>query len=101
MIAVPVGSNEELLVEITDYRGQLTDLSGNGPKFDLTDDAEPANYILGDGTYANAEAATASGMVIAALIDHAGFTPGMYALYVWFQDGSQNVRRGPHWYKVV
>jgi len=101
-IAVAKGSKEELLVEITDHRGALSDLSGAGPKFDVTDDA--GAFVYGNGTYAGAQAATAQGMTIAALVDHAlgGFTAGnQYALYVWFVDGTQQVRRGPYWYKVV
>jgi hypothetical protein len=98
-IAVASGSNEELLVEITDHRGLLSDLSSAGPKWELTDDANA--FVFGDGTYANAEAATAQGMTIAAQVDHAGLTAGQYALYVWFQEGTQEIRRGPYWYKVV
>jgi hypothetical protein len=99
MIAAAVGSVEELIVEITDHRGLLTDLSGAGCKYELTD--SDGTFIFGDGTYANAEAATGAGMTVVSEVDHSGLTPGQYALYVWFQDGTQTVRRGPYWYKVV
>jgi hypothetical protein len=96
-IAVAAGSIEELVVEITDHRGLLTTLTGC--KFELTDDA--GTFIFGNGTYAGAVAATAQGMSVVANVDHTGLTPGQYALYVWFQDGSQTVRRGPYWYTVT
>lgn len=98
MIEVAAGSQEQLRISITDHRGLLIDLSTASPKYELKDSA--GAFVFGDGTYANAIATTASGMVIYPEVDHTGLS-GDYALYVWFVDGTQEVRRGPYWYRVV
>ena len=103
MIAVASGSKEELIVEITDHRGLLSDLASAGAKYEVTDDA--GAFLRGDGTYANAEGATGIGMTIVSEVDHnesgVPWATGNYALYVWFTDGTQKIRRGPYWYKVT
>lgn len=99
---VASGSRERLTVTIVDRSGGVTDLSAAGPKFDVIDFND--NYKYGDGTYANGQAATASGMVITAEVDAASggnWTTGDYRFFVWFQIGTEKVRKGPFEFAVV
>ena len=95
---VAAGSEEELLVDVSDRTEALASLSGT--KHEVYDNTANA-WEIGDGTYANAVASTSSGLTIISLIDHAGFTPGPYSLYVWFQVGGNNIRKGPFEYTVI
>jgi len=101
---VAQGSKEELVVIITDIHEVVDNLASSVPKYDIWDNANNV-YKRGDGTYANAVAATASGMKILAEVDHnsAGvpWAVGDYSLFVWFTVGTQVVRKGPFEYSVV
>jgi hypothetical protein len=99
---VAQGSKENFQVIITDREGSITTLAGSNPKFDVMDSADAFKY--GDGTYANAQAATATLMVINALVDtnNGGtWAEGEYRLFVWFVIGSETVRKGPFYFDVV
>jgi hypothetical protein len=104
---MPIGvvtqsTKENFQVVITDSTGAVTDLASSGPKFDVLDFNESFKY--GNGTYAGAQSATASGMVITALVDtnNGGvWDEGEYRLFVWFSVGSEVVRKGPFFFDVV
>jgi len=99
---VAQGSKETFQVIITDREGTITTLASAVPKFDVMDFAEAFKY--GDGTYANAQSATAALMVINALVDtnQGGvWAEGEYRLFVWFVVGSETVRKGPFFFDVV
>lgn len=95
---VAVGSEEELIVDFSDRTGGITTLSG--VKWELYD-VTGATFVFGDGTYTNAESGTADGLSAIANVDHAGLTPGTFALYIWFTVGGNNIRKGPFYYSVV
>lgn len=96
------GSRERLTVTIVDRSGGVTDLSASGPKFDVLDFNDAYKY--GDGSYTGAASATASGMVITAEVDTSSggaWAVGDYRLFVWFQIGTEKVRKGPFEFPVV
>ena len=99
---VTQGTKENFQVIITDREESITDLSTSGPKFDVMDSADAFKY--GDGTYANAQAATATLMVINCLVDTMSggvWAEGEYRLFVWFTIVSEVVRKGPFFFDVV
>jgi len=99
---VSQGTKENFQVIITDREGSITTLASSVPKFDVMDSADAFKY--GDGTYANAQAATALVMVINCLVDtnFGGiWAEGEYRLFVWFVVGSETVRKGPFFFDVV
>lgn len=99
---VTKGSKEELYVDISDRSGGLTTLSG--VKFEVYD-VTNSTFKVGNGTYAGATAGSNTSMTAIALVDHnTGGTPwtaGDYALYIWFQVGGANIRKGPFYYSIV
>jgi hypothetical protein len=100
--SVTQGTKENFQVIITDKEGAVTELASSTPKFDVMDEGDVFKY--GDGTFANAQAATASGMVITALVDtnNGGvWDEGDYRLFVWFVVGSETIRKGPFFFQVV
>lgn len=98
------GSKEEILIDITDRRGLVTDLSTAGPKQDVRLGDNSAYKQTSDGTYANAVVASASGLTVIATVDTLVggiWAAGAYKLYVWFVVGTQTVRKGPYLFEVV
>lgn len=95
---VAAGSNEPLNVDVSDRSGNLTSISGM--KYEVYD-VDGAAWKVGTGAYAGAVAATSSGLTIICQIDHASWTPGTYALYVWFTVSGNNIRKGPFYYDVT
>ena len=99
---VTQGTKETFQVIITDREGTVTTLAGTNPKFDVMDSADAFKY--GDGTYANAQAATAAVMVINCLVDtnNGGtWAEGEYRLFVYWVVGSETIRKGPFYFDVV
>lgn len=99
---VTQGTKETFQVIITDREGSITTLASSVPKFDVMDSADLFKY--GDGTYTNAQAATAVLMVISCLVDTnfgGVWAEGEYRLFVWFVVGSETVRKGPFFFDVV
>lgn len=99
---VAQGTKETFQVIITDREGTITTLVGTNPKFDVMDSADAFKY--GDGTYANAQAATAVAMVISCIVDtnNGGtWAEGEFRLFVWFVVGSETIRKGPFYFDVV
>ena len=95
---VAVGSNEPLIVDVSDRTGGLTSITGQ--KHEVYNVTTPG-WKVGDGTYAGASASTSAGLSIISQINHASWAPGTYALYVWFTVSGSNVRKGPFYYTVV
>lgn len=96
------GTKERLTVDIVDRSGAVTDLASSTPKFDVLDETE--TYKYGNGTYAGATAATASGMTITALVDSNNgglWAEGDYRLFVWFVVGTETIRKGPFEFALV
>jgi hypothetical protein len=99
---VAQGTKENFQVIITDNEEAITTLAGASPKFDVIDFNEAYKY--GDGTYANAQAATAALMVISCLVDTTSggiWDEGEYRLFVWFTVSSEVVRKGPFYFDVL
>jgi len=95
------GSKENIQVIITDNEETVTDLSTAGPKFDVMFSDDTFKY--GDGTYANAQAATAVAMTINCIVDTTSggiWAEGDYRLFVWFTVGSEVIRKGPFFFPV-
>lgn len=95
---VAAGSNEPLNVDVSDRLGGVTTLSG--VKYEVYDVGASA-WKIGTGAYAGATAGTASGMTAICQVNTASWAAGVYALYVWFQVGGNNIRKGPFYFNVV
>lgn len=101
---VTQGTKENFQVIITDREGSITTLASSTPKFDVIDFNGNYKYGVSPGTYANAQAATATLMVINCLVDTTfggEWAVGEYRLFVWFTVGSEVVRKGPFYFDVV
>jgi hypothetical protein len=100
--SIAQGSKEDVLAIITDRSGIITNLASSVPKFEVLDSAELFKY--GNGTYAGAQAATGSGLIISCLVDtNLGglWAIGQYRFFVWFVQGAEIVRKGPFYFQVV
>ena len=95
---VALGSQEELLVDVSDRTAGMTTITGG--KHEVKKLADNS-WQVGTGAYAGAVASTSSGLTIISSINTAGWAVGDYALYVWFQVAGNNVRKGPHYFSVV
>ena len=99
---VTQGTKENFRVLITDHENAITTLASAVPRFDVMDAVDAFKY--GDGTYANAQAASAVLMVINCLVDtnNGGiWAEGEYRLFVWFVIGSETIRKGPFFFDVI
>jgi hypothetical protein len=100
--SVAKGTKETFQYIAVDRDGAITDLTGATPKFDVLDFNEAYKY--GNGTFAGAQAATASGLKISCLVDtNVGgiWAEGDYRLFVYFVIGSEVIRKGPFFFQVV
>lgn len=90
------GSKENIRITVTDRSNTVTDLSTSGPTFDVIDSSEVYKVT--------ASGATASGMVITALLDTTvggTWAEGEYRLFVKFTVGAEVVRKGPFYFDVI
>lgn len=95
---VALGSQEELLVDISDRTSAMIAIAG--AKHEIKKLADNS-WQVGTGTYAGAVSSTSNDLTIISLINTSGWVVGDYALYVWFQVAGSNVRKGPHNFSVV
>lgn len=90
------GSKEQIRATMTDRSGTVTDLSSSSPTFDVID--------FNDVYKVTASGATASGLVISALLDTTVgglWAVGDYRMFVKFTVGAEVVRKGPFYFTVT
>lgn len=96
-IIVPLGTKENIPIDIIDLTGAITTLVGSTPKFDVLDAASTVKI--------NQQNATVSGtMRLLCLCDfsnEATFPVGDYRLFAEFTFGSEQPRFGPFDIKIV
>lgn len=94
------GTKEEVLVDVVDRSGGITDLSGSTPQYDIEDSAgaEVHSNVNGTGT----------GMTLKFLVDitaggpgGVALVPGDYEFFYNFTVAGQVVRKGPFPFQVV
>lgn len=93
---VTKGTKEHAHVDFVDRTGQVTDLSGSGPTFDVIDFNEVAKVT--------AASASASGLRITVLLDTTVggvWAEGEYRLFVKFTVGSEIIRKGPYYFQII
>lgn len=93
------GTKEEVLVDVVDRSGGITDLSGSTPQYDIEDstNTEVHSNIAGSAT----------GMQLKFLVDLTSGGPGGllavgdYQFFYNFTVGSQVIRKGPFDFQIV
>lgn len=92
MERIPAGSKQDLIVDVTDRLGAITDLGSYTVTFDVKDDE-------GNAKYTN-QTATTDGMKALCLIDTTGWTPDDYDLWLTINASPESPRLGPFPFKV-
>lgn len=93
------GTKEEIVVDVVDRSGNITDLSGSTPQYDIEDasNAEVHSNIAGTG----------SGMQLKFVVDLTAGGPGgalavgEYEFFYNFSVAGQVVRKGPFPFSIV
>jgi hypothetical protein len=93
------GTKEEVIVDVIDRSGNITDLSGSTPQYDIEDStgAEVHSNISGTGT----------GMQLKFVVDLTAAGPGNllpvgdYEFFYNFSVAGQVVRKGPFPFQIV
>lgn len=93
------GTKEEILVDVVDRSGNITDLSTSTPQYDIEDST-------GTEVHSNI-AGTATGMRLKFLVDLTAAGPGGllavgdYQFFYNFTVGSQVIRKGPFDFQIT
>lgn len=96
-IAITLGTDEKVPVDIIDVTGIITTLVGSNPKFDVIDDADA--LLINQGT-----AEVSGTMRLLCPCDFSNevtFPVGHYRLFVEFTFGSEQPRLGPFDLQIV
>ena len=97
--ALTKGTKEEIIVDVVDRSGNITDLSGSTPQYDIEDSTNTEVHTNVAGT--------ATGMQLKFVVDLSATGPagllavGDYEFFFNFTVAGQVVRKGPFPFQIV